>query len=172
MITVLLALFVHQVAFAFGLYRLEKISKKSYTASEIFEAYRSLPSLIKGHELYEIKYAIASQSSNRFEEALTHYRLAMNMSSEANIWGRAGYCCQRLTKYDSSFYYYNLCYNLQPYRLMPKFALLNLYIQKGDTTAAKIMARQIIDLPLRVENKNSSYIRNYALHFLDSMAHN
>ena len=42
--------------------------------------------------------------------------------------------------------------NMVPTRIRPKYALYKLYVEKGDTVAARAMAQKILNCPLKVES--------------------
>ena len=128
----------------------------------LFYNYRSLNQSLHGYPIYHEKYGDALLNANQTLEALKQYKFALQSTSSPDIITKTGFCFQQLKMYDSSEHYYTITENMQPYKISPKFMLLKLYLQKGDSTMIKAKAIEIKNMNVKIRNRKAQEIKKYA----------
>jgi tetratricopeptide (TPR) repeat protein len=101
-----------------------------------------------------------------YKEAVDKYKKALNLSSRPNLFAKTGFCYMRLNNFDSSQYYYQMVEKIEPKKLIPKMALLQLFEKTKDTTLIMNKAKEIIDLPMNIVTKRGIEIKEYATNIL------
>lgn len=128
----------------------------------LFYNYRSLNQSLHGYPIYHEKYGDALLNANQTSEALKQYKFALQNTSSPDIITKTGFCFQQLKIYDSSKHYYTITENMQPNKISPKFMLLKLYLQKGDSTMIKAKATEIKNMNVKIRNRKAQEIKKYA----------
>jgi hypothetical protein len=86
----------------------------------------------------------------------------MQKTSTPDIFTKTGYCYQMLNRYDSSKILYTIAGDMQPFRYIPRMAMLKLYEQQKDTLNVINKAREILAMPVKVKSKQVFNIKQYA----------
>lgn len=76
-----------------------------------------------------------------------------------NIMGRCYESIGKLTKAESEYWY---AHYMVPGRLYPLILLQEMYLAQGDTTQAKLVMKEILDIPVNPRNPNMQELRNRA----------
>jgi O-antigen polymerase len=150
------------------LYRNEAARKAAQT-QPVVGIYRQLASGLDGNNLFHENYGDALIQEKDFEAAKKQFLRALTGSSREGLFAKIGYCFQQMEKYDSSEYYYRILENMTPHKFNPKFWSLKLYEQKMDSVMLYRKAREIINMPVKVDGERVQFIKNYASQILDSL---
>jgi O-antigen ligase len=119
------------------------------------------PILSFSNGFYE-NYGDAFMARKQFIMAAIQYEKALETCSRPNVFAKCGYSYRMLKNYDSSKYYCQIVQDMEPDKLIPRMALLQLYQQMGDTIQIQLKAKEIIQLPMRVITKRGIEIKKYA----------
>lgn len=138
------------------------ISKKTPEDIESVHQYSKLSTQLAPYASYQEHLGDAYRSIGQYRLALNHYQSALKRSSNTDLFSKSAYSLQLLGSYDSSEYYYRIVQDMEPKKLLPKFNLLKLYMQKGDTLHTYLQARTILMTPAKVRRMETITIKRYA----------
>jgi hypothetical protein len=155
-----LVFLVYQLLQAKDILRLEKAPQLSSREARL-EVYSSLNSLDGYYRYHELVGDEHSRSKD-FRMAVNEYRKAVENCSHPGLLFKCGVSYQKLNRFDSSNYYFQLLCRMQPYKFTPQFALLKLYEQSGDTLKVMEQAQYISTMPMRVPGREVFGMRSYA----------
>jgi O-antigen polymerase len=164
-ISMLLLIQVFIVSRAF--YQNWQVSKTD-TSGKNIAAYRQLMPALAGYAIYHENYGDAWLSIKNYPAALRQYQQARQRSSNPGLLSKSAYCYQMLHQYDSSESLYKTVQAMQPHRFLPREALLRLYLQKCDTAAILLTAKQILSQPVKIRSRRVQEIKAYAKAVADS----
>jgi O-antigen polymerase len=146
---------------AYGFYQTAQIKKKMLGAASI-QAYKKLEKHVKDYAFFHESFGNAYLQENDIVNAQKQYLMALQYTSKENVLDNCGYCYQALGRYDSSEYYYTVLRNMAPHKFGPRFRLLKLFEQKGDTARLIQTATEITIMPVKVKGQQVEYIKRYA----------
>jgi O-antigen polymerase len=145
----------------YGFYQTNQIEKKLSGLTSI-QAYKRIEKYAEGYAFYHTSLGNAYLQESDIENARKQYLLALRYNSEESVLDNCGYCYQMIGRYDSSEYYYTTLRNMTPHKFGPRFRLLKLFEQKGDTLKAMKIVKEIDSMPIKVNGQAVEYIKRYA----------
>lgn len=146
---------------AYGFYQTNQIKQQTERTNAI-QAYKRIERYAKGYAFYHTCLGNAYLQENDIMNAKKQYLLALQYNSEENVLDNCGYCYQVEGRYDSSEYYYTVLRNMAPHKFGPRFRLLKLFEQTGDTVRLLQTAKAIDSMPIKVSGQQVEYIKRYA----------
>jgi O-antigen ligase len=138
----------------------------TYGTRQIVQEMHELSPILTGYASYHEQYGDALMQMRNYKAAQEQFRASLQYSSRPELMMKCGYCCQQQNQYDSSERYYTMVLNMQPYLLMPHMALLKLYQQKEDKAKMLKKAREILNKPIKIQNKQATEMKAYAARIL------
>jgi O-antigen ligase len=163
---VALLLWANQSLLALNFYKRNAITKGS-EGTEAIAAYAKLGPVMNNFVSYHMHFGDAYFKLRQYRPALSQYLMGLGTSSDPDLMIKCGYCYQLLHQFDSSQYYFTLVENMLPYKYAPRLALLKLYQQQGDEPMMKMVAEEIVDMPVKVESNEVVNIKSYARQILE-----
>lgn len=154
-----LAYFIAPVGY--GFYQTKHIMQHMQGPASI-QAYKSIEKYAKGYAFYHANLGNVYLQENDIQNAKKQYLLALRYNSEENVLDNCGYCYQVEGRYDSSEYYYTALRNMAPHKFGPRYRLLKLFEQTGDTARMLQTAKAIDSMPIKVGGQQVDYIKRYA----------
>jgi O-antigen polymerase len=121
-----------------------------------------LQTRLNGYTAYHENLGDALRGQQRYRPAIAAYQRALEGSYAPGLLAKCGHSYQMVQGYDSSQYYYALAENIQPYMYRPRVAMLQLFEQMKDTARALGKAREILQMPVKIRNKATWDIKQYA----------
>jgi O-antigen polymerase len=139
-------------------------SGRAASGSDKVAALGPLRTRLEGYTAYHETMGDALREQQLYRPAIAEYQQALDGSHAPGLLAKCGYCYQILKDYDSSQHYYALAENIQPYKYRPRMAMLLLYEQMGDSARALTKAREILRMPVKLRNRETWNIKQYAAH--------
>jgi O-antigen polymerase len=154
-------LFINTISIASAFYTSWQISNMPKTFNKI-AAYKLLNTQLCSYAGYQQNVGDAYREAKDYPNAIAAYRLAMQKTSNPDIFTKTGYCNQMLNRYDSSKILYTIAEDMQPYKYIPRMAMLKLYEQQKDTLNVLNKAREILSMPVKIKSRQIFGIKQYA----------
>jgi O-antigen polymerase len=133
-------------------------------------ACQQLNAQLGSYASYQLNAGDAYREAKDYPNAIAAYRLAMQKTSTPDIFTKTGYCYQMLNRYDSSKILYTIAEDMQPYKYIPRMAMLKLYEQQKDTINILGKAREILTMKVKVKSRQVLGIKQYAAHVVQRLA--
>jgi tetratricopeptide (TPR) repeat protein len=124
--------------------------------------FQKLKPVLSFSSSYHENFGDAYMVRRQIVPAIQQYRYALQTCSRTNVFAKCGLCFLMLRQYDSSEYYYQMVQDIEPRRLIPRLALLQLYQQKKDTVQIVKKAKEIIEMPVWIVSQKGILIKEYA----------
>lgn len=97
-----------------------------------------------------------------YQGAASFFSMGRRYSSEPAIFILSGNAYQMEEQYDSAEQQYFTAMDMEPSRILPRYALMNMYLQKGDTARAVARAAEILALQPKVASSTAEQFRTAA----------
>jgi O-antigen polymerase len=131
----------------------------------------SLSGKLEGFPGYHEDLGDAYLKAKDWQKAMTQYQQAFLQTTGPDLVMKMAMTHKQLGQKDSCLQMLTLATKMQPFKLLPKFVILRMHINDGDTALAKAGASAILATPVKVASKKAKEIKGYAKFYLDSMAH-
>lgn len=82
-------------------------------------------------------------AQKKYTEAVAMFSKAAALTSDPALYMELGYCYEHAGQYQDAENAFELAGNIQPARLIPRYALMKLYLREGDTAQALLRAGEI-----------------------------
>jgi O-antigen ligase len=125
-------------------------------------SFARLQSILSFSDGYHENFGDAFMQRRQYAFAISQYKQALNSCSRTDVFAKTGFCYRMLQQYDSSEHYYQVVQDIEPQKLIPRMALLQLFQQKRDTIQVLKKANEIIELPVRIVSRRGQEIKEYA----------
>ena len=97
-------------------------------------------------------------------------KVAPNVADN-KLYANIGTCYTTQKKYELAEKYYWQSINMIPSKMFPRFFLVKMYLQKGDSTQAKKMAQYLVNVPAKVNTDvNKQIVTEMAKLLKESMS--
>lgn len=138
-------------------------------ADKRLAAYGKQENILTSYASYHDAIGDAFVQQRAYRSATNAYCAALRHCTRPDILSKCGLCYQQLGMYDSSHYYYTLLRDMQPQRVAPRMALLQLYALRRDTPALRQQAVEIAAMPVKVRSREAAQMKQYAQRLIDSL---
>ena len=128
-----------------------KIAERNGDYGKAEKLLNPLKPILSTSDSYWQNYANLFLSQNRYTEAIIMLDHQKSLSSNPEAYIQEGYCFVGLKRYPEAEREFLVANFIQPNRLAPKYALMNLYLDNKDTVKAILSAYEI----LRIKPKRS-----------------
>jgi uncharacterized membrane protein len=163
-----LFIFIKVSVLSNAFYQKNTLAKESFGAERVNKLL-SLSETLGTYASYQESLGDGFLQASNYQKALPRYLLAAEKTSMPAVYSKIGFCYQKLNQFDSSQKHYFIVQNMEPQKLSPHLALLNLYHQKRDTGNLITEAKIIANMRIKIKNKRSVEIKNYADSILKSV---
>jgi O-antigen polymerase len=109
-----------------------------------------------------ITYGNALKESKNHVEAIKQFEKAEQLTSEPNTLLDAAFCHAKLGHFEEAIKRCSTAMNIVPNRIKPRYALMNVYLLKGDTSTAKVFANIIIAQTPKGISKDAAHYKERA----------
>jgi len=166
-------LFILNVTVSFTILEIMKWQRadKSWNIDEsnAIELYRDLEPVLCYKPEFMYNYLSQLTSFHYYEDAIKLYtKYGMRFNNSTDLLLQLGYCYEKSAHSLKAEHYYKLASSITPGLLLPKFYLLNLYIASNEHIKAAAIAKQLISMPVKVQNTNTDHIIKTAYDYLYS----
>jgi O-antigen polymerase len=104
----------------------------------------------KNDKLFLMQYGRVFLQNKKPDKSLeVLLKIAPNVADN-KLYANIGTCYTAQKKYELAEKYYWQSINMIPSKMLPRFFLVKMYLQKGDTTQAKNMAQYLVRMPVKV----------------------
>lgn len=124
---------------------------------------QQLEDQLKRSDLYYQQYGWKLVHAGKYSEAFVKLNKATGFTTNANLYLNLAYCCSKLGYCYQAIQYYNLDIQIEPVKFTPRYRLMKLYEQLGDTINMIQTAMEIVDLKLKVPSREITFYKNEAM---------
>ena len=150
-----LVLLVFQGQLAQAYYQVKEavVAEKNGNNQEAEALLKPLQNLLSTSDTYWQTYAATLFLSGRYAEATPLLERQKELAADPDTYLREGYCLQHLKKYTAAEAQFRMAKSILPGRLTPRYALMRLYTDEGDTTRALASAREILTIQPKTHSR-------------------
>ncbi len=143
-------------------------SKKATTMSStgendeaitIFEPLQN--ELNKSNEYFK-NYGNALFMQKNIAGAIIKYKQAINLVPDPDVMLKLGFCYQQTKQFEKGLEVCVLAHNIVPNRVLPLFSQMSIYLYAGDTSNAKKMAKQVVEIKPKVTTEETNIYKKQA----------
>lgn len=163
------SVFLYKVITITGAFYEQKKIHSNLQKPDVLFSFSKLETILSFSNGYHENFGDAYMAKRLFGKAIVQYKEALKSCSRPNVFAKCGFCFRILKQYDSSEYYYRQVQYIEPQKLRPRMALLQLYQQKRDTIKAEAKAKEILAMPMQIVSKRGVEIKDYAKKILDKI---
>lgn len=155
----------------------DKIEKACYVAEQYFNT-ELYPEAIKKYKILypEIEkdapnlmiYAKALALDGQHQEAIKVYEQALKYLADPFLYNNSGLSYQAIGDLKKAEMMYQKSSRMIPNLIYPRYLLANLYIQNKEFDKATIIAREIVNLPVKIYSEASNEMKKEMTDFLQS----
>lgn len=174
-LVILSAFFCFKIIESTGAYHEQKKLHDDLRSPFTLFSFARLQPILSFSDGYHENFGDAFMQRRQYSFAISQYKQALNSCSRTDVFAKTGFCYRMLQRYDSSEHYYQLVQDIEPQKLIPRMALLQLFQQKKDTIRILKKANEIIELPVRIVSRRGQQIKEYArvtIEKIDSVRYN
>nr|WP_236065602.1 O-antigen ligase family protein [Niastella soli] len=117
-------------------------------------------------ESYLQLYGKALMNTKKYNEAIIQFNRAKNLVSYPNLYLKIGECYTSLQQYENARSCFLLAHNMEPSRLAPEYAMMQLSVSMKDSTTALAKAKLIINASSKTANARSLFYRQQAFEII------
>ena len=128
-----------------------------------------LPSLsprLDAYESFWVNYGNALFESKAYNNALLKFERAILVTSNPTVYYKLALCYEKTGDYDKAYQNLVIAGNIEPNRIAPQFALMNLYLKMKDTTNALLRAQYIVTMDTKIRSDRALQYKNQAYTFM------
>jgi O-antigen ligase len=162
-------LFIHHVRFAHAFYKVNKVEKQ-YTAQLAIPEYQQLEDAVYDNAYLHEKAGDAYMKTRQIKKALKEYQAGLQTIYPPSLLIKSGFCYQLQKEYDSSLHYYRLAQNIEPYKYATRHVILRLFEQKKDTANIITTAKDIVNMPVKMESPAVYKMKSYAQNTINKIS--
>jgi len=104
-----------------------------------------------------------------YSTAAVMFGVEKKYTSNPNVLIDNGYAFEANRNYKEAEREFSLASNMEPSRLLPKYALMKLFLEVGDTVNAKMQAESILQVRLKKDNEQATKYKNSAAEILSQL---
>lgn len=106
----------------------------------------------------------------KYSIAIPKYEQAIQLTSDPDVLLDLGFCYTQTKQFDYAIDRCSLAMNIVPNRIKPRFALMNVFLAKQDTTTALILAKEIIAQKPKGISKDAANYKERASYLLQKFS--
>jgi len=126
---------------------------------------------LNGDESYWTNYGNILFSVKNYAAALIKYKQAITLISDPAIYSKLAQCYLKTGDYAHAENAFLTAAYIEPGRVAPRFALLNLYLKMNDTIKTVNEAKLIVDLTPKVPSQRVSNYKYHAMLIMNKLNH-
>ena len=96
------------------------------------------------------------------QSAIEYYSEASKLTSNPDLFLSRGVCYEKIGQYSAAEADYLTASYIVPNRIIPKYRLMLLYLQRSNSKEASAMARQIVEMQPKVNNSQAEAAKKAA----------
>ncbi|MCR4770645.1 MAG: O-antigen ligase family protein [Bacteroidaceae bacterium] len=127
----------------------------------------SLRNMIGTSEAYYTFYSEYSAASGDYQKAIEYGREALRYTSSPNLMLSVSDYYERNRDLPNAISMMKRLSDMLPGNFSTKYLMLLLYEKAGNHSAARTMAVEITEKPVKIESEETSYIKAYAMRYLN-----
>jgi O-antigen polymerase len=131
-------------------------------AENAIAALHPLSNQLNEYESYWINYGNVLFSKKDYKNALTKYNKAKSLTSNPIVYLRSGYCDEQIGNHVSAASNYELAVQLEPQKIEARYLLMHLYNSVADTARTVFYAKEILDLPIKIQTNRAYFYKKEA----------
>lgn len=134
-----------------------------FSYSETIQGYRILYQQMKNDHKFLTEYGEELLKQVDYcKEALFVFNRAIQMQITRRLVNNSANACKCLGKYEEAIKSYRFLSYLMPSRFKPKYEMMMLYLEIKDTVQARQIAKQIVEMPVKIPSDEVERIQNMA----------
>ena len=135
----------------------------SFSYSETIHLYKALYPQLKNDGKFLTQYGEELlKGAYSCGEAFLVFNQAMQKQITLRLINNSANACKCLGKYNEAIKNYRFMSYLLPTRFTPKYEMVMLYLEARDTINARLIAKQILEMPVKIPSEEVERIRNKA----------
>jgi O-antigen polymerase len=127
----------------------------------------ALENKLAGSVTYLSNYANALYADKKYAEAAEQLTKAIAIQSTPEMYVLLGYCYQATGKINDAVEKFKIARDMVPGRLLPRFALMQVYLNTNDTDNAKKIAAEVMSIQPKVISKETTFYKQEALRIMN-----
>lgn len=139
---------------------------KQDKAAQAIAILEPLSPKLDNYESYWRNYGNALLKIGHFADAEAKYNRAKGLTSDPELYIKTAFCEQQLGHYPEAAKEYHVATLIEPGRLLPKIALMNLYWKMNDTARCINEANSIANTPVKIPSQLAFRYKQSALMML------
>jgi tetratricopeptide (TPR) repeat protein len=139
------------------------ILTRSGNSSVAVTELQSLNDKLKKADSYWVNYGNALAKQNDYKGAIGKYLNAINIKPLCETYLLLSHCYLKINKPDSAI---TACFNaknISPNRMLPTFALMQIFISMKDTLHAVAQAKELITIRPKIQSKEAMFYKIKAM---------
>lgn len=151
--------------------QLEQRSADGERSRELDQAYEALhhTGYFKSHAVFLYNYALHLYEQGYYPKALTVLHSYRSLRNDYDGQMLYAYTLARLSRRPDAIGAFKLASAMLPGRLQPRYELMRLYDQAGNQNQARREAQAALQLPLKVSNQKTDYLRHEMADYLSGL---
>jgi len=153
---------------------LNKQARKEADKYNYTNALRLMSSIgdhLNNDESYWTNYGNIFFAEKNFAAALIKYNQAILLTSDPAIYSKLAQCYIRTGDYSNAEKAFLIAKYIEPSRIAPRFALMNLYLKMNDTIKTVSEARDIVKLTPKISSQKASNYKYQAMMLMTKLNH-
>lgn len=133
-----------------------------------YQNYSELYPAMKYNKYFLFNYGAELMIMGKYDQSVNVLNETLKVFNNVEVYVYLATAYEQVGNFEMAEHFYKIASSIIPSRFFPKYGLAKLYVRMGKIDKAKIIAREIIEMPVKVKSELAMSIHNEMRELLDN----